>query len=273
MSRGVWCVVAIALIGSVILSADAVEPVEKNYRIGIDDVLQVSVWDNRDLDRVVFVRPDGRISLPLLGEIQAEGQTVAQLATTLSEMYSKTIKGAQVTIDVQQIRSKPVFFLGGVVRVGPMQLTQDLTLFQAISMAGGVVPDADLEKAFVLRGDKLISIDFVRLIQKGDVSQNIKLEPGDTVVVPVADTVYLQGEIRTPGAIKYSKDLTMLKAIARGGGFTPLANNKKVTVVRGEGLKKENIKVNVNNIITEPESSPDMPLQPNDIVIVPQRLF
>jgi polysaccharide export outer membrane protein len=256
-----------------VLAAGVAQSGEQNYHIGVDDVLTVSVWDNKDLDQMVFVRPDGKISLPLLGEVQAGGLTVAELISRLAEMYGRTIKGAQVTVGVREIRSRPIFFVGGVAKAGPMQLTQELTLFQAISMAGGVVAGADLEKAFVLRGDKLIAIDFVKLIQKGDVSQNIKLIPGDTIVVPVAEVVYVQGEVKAPSSIKFTNDLTILKALAQAGGFTPLAAGSRVNLIRGEGTKRRTIRVNVDNIMRESGSAPDTLLQPNDIIIVPQRLF
>jgi polysaccharide biosynthesis/export protein len=244
-----------------------------DYRIGTDDVLAISVWDQKDLDTTVFVRPDGKISLPLLGEVQAGGLTVAELATKLNEEYGKTVKGAQVTVSIKDIRSRPIFFVGGVGKPGPLQLTQDLALLQAISLAGGLAPAADLESAFVLRNEQAIKVDFVQLIQKGDVRQNIKLQPGDTVVIPVAESVFVQGEVKTPGTLRYTKDLTMLKAIAQVGGFTNLAAPKRVTLLRGQGTKRENRRVNVEEMIKEPESAADFALQPNDIIIVPQRLF
>jgi polysaccharide export outer membrane protein len=255
------------------LPAAAQQPVPPDYRIGVDDVLAISVWDNKDLDQVVFVRPDGRISLPLLGEVKAGGLTVAELARRLSEEYQKTVKNAQVTVSVREIRSRPIFFVGGVARPGPIQLTQDLTLLQAISLAGGLLPTADLESAFVLRANQRIPVDFTRLIQKADISQNLRLQPGDTIVVPVADVVYVQGEVKAPGAVKYTRDLTVLKAIVQSGGFTPLAAPKRVTLLRSDGGKRENFRVNVQQIMTDPDSAPDLPLRPNDIIIVPQRLF
>lgn len=265
--------IVLCLIGPAATPGSAQAPVPPDYRIGVDDVLAISVWDNKDLDQVVFVRPDGRISLPLLGEVKAGGLTVAELARRLSEEYQKTVKGAQVTVSVREIRSRPVFFVGGVARPGPMQLTQDLTLLQAISLAGGLLPTADLESAFVLRGNQRIPVDFERLIQKADISQNLRLQPGDTVVVPVADLVYVQGEVKAPGAVKYTKDLTVVKAIVMTGGFTPLAAPKRVTLLRNSGGKRENLRINVQQIMSEPDSAPDLPLKPNDIIIVPQRLF
>jgi polysaccharide export outer membrane protein len=258
------------------------------YRIGPDDVLTVSVWDNKDLDQVVFVRPDGKISLPLAGEVQAGGLTVAELTARLRDIYGKLVQGAQVTVGVKEIRSRSIFFVGGVGRgaagagaaasggastAGTMQLTQGLRLLQAIALAGGLLPGADLESAFVLRGEQRIPVDFVKLIQRGDQSQNIKLEPGDTIVVPVADGVYVQGEVRTPGIVKFSNDLTIVRAIAQAGGFTPMASPSRVTVLRSDGAQKENIKVNVADLMERPHVKEDLLLRPNDIVIVPQRLF
>ncbi|MGH7278271.1 MAG: polysaccharide biosynthesis/export family protein [Candidatus Rokuibacteriota bacterium] len=259
---------AIALVVSLVTAAGA-----GDYRIGPEDVLAISVWDNKDVDQVVFVRPDGKISLPLLGELQAGGLTVQELTTKLTEEYSKTIKEAHVTVGVREIRSRPIFFVGGVGKPGVMQLNQELTLLQAISLAGGLASAANVEAAYLLRGDKAITIDFTRLIQRGDISQNVQLQPGDTIVVPVADVVYVQGEVKAPGALKYSTDLTMVKAIAQVGGFTHLASGKRVTVLRGNGARKENLRVNVEDMIKDPETAADIPLRPNDIIIVPQRLF
>jgi len=250
-------------------TATAVGP---DYRIGTDDVLAISVWDQKDLDQVVSVRPDGKISLPLVGEMEAGGSTVADLAARLTTQYSKTVRGAQVTVSVREIRSRTVFFLGGVVRPGPMQLTQELTVLQALSSVGGPIPSADLESAFVLRGQKRIPVNLLMILQKGDMSQNVNLQPGDTVVVPNADSVYVLGEVKTPGQVKYTKGLTVMTAIAGAGGFTPFASARRVTVVRGDGAKREVLRVNVNDIMSDPEYR-DVPLKPNDVITVPQRLF
>lgn len=243
------------------------------YRIGVDDILEISVWDNNELDQGVFVRPDGKISLRLLGEVHAAGRTVDDLAKILTEMYSQTVKGAHVMVGVKEIRSRSIFFVGGVARPGPMQLTQELTLLQAIATAGGVATAADIENAFVLRRDRKIAVNLALLIQTGDVKQNIKLEPGDTIVVPFAQTVYVQGEVKAPTTLKFSKGLTVIDAIAQAGGVTQLAAPKRVTVIRSNGANRERIRVDLDAMMTAPEKAPDMPLHPSDIVIVPQRLF
>jgi polysaccharide biosynthesis/export protein len=245
---------------------------QSDYRIGIDDVLIVSVWDQKDLDQTVTVRPDGKISLPLVGEIEAAGLTVGELASRLNAQYSRTVRGAQVTVSVKEIRSRPVFFLGGVVRPGQLQLTQELTILQGLSAVGGPLPTADLESAFVLRGGTRIPVNLQDMLQRGTMTQNLRLQPGDTVVVPSAGSVYVQGEVKTPGQVKYAKDMTIMMAIAGAGGFTQLASPRRVTVMRGEGPKKEVLRVNVNDIMSDPDAK-DVLLKPNDIVIVPQRLF
>jgi polysaccharide export outer membrane protein len=248
-------------------------PPDRDYIIGPEDVLDIQVWGSKDLNQVVFVRPDGRLSLPLVGEISVAGKTVQQLQDHLSAVYEKTVKGAVVTVIVKDIKSRPVYFIGGFGKPGVMQLTRELSLLQAISIIGGVAPNADGEKGFVLRGDKRIPIDFNRLVQRGDLSQNPKLEPGDSVVVPLADAVYVSGEVRAPGAVKYSGDLTVLKAITHAGGLTPLASGGRVDILRGNSEKKERIRVDVDKMLRSPDENPDIRLQPNDIVMVPQRLF
>ena len=251
----------------------AQNPDSKDFIVGPEDVMEIQVWDNKDLNQIVFVGPDGKASLPLVGEIQAAGKTVQELQDYLAAVYAKTIKSAAVTVIIKEIKSRPVYFVGGFGKPGVMQLTRDLTLIQAVALAGGVTPSADLEKGFVLRKEKVIPVDFTKLMQTGDLSQNLKLEPGDSVVAPLADLVYVQGEVKTPGAVKYMQDLTVLMAISQVGGLTPRAAGGRVDILRGKGEKKERIRVDVDKVSRAPEDNPDVLLKPNDIVLVPQRLF
>jgi polysaccharide biosynthesis/export protein len=245
----------------------------KDYIIGAEDVLDIQVWGSNDLNQTVFVRPDGRLSLPLVGEITVAGKTVQQVQDHLLGVYEKTVKGAVVTVIVKEIKSRPVYFVGGFGKPGVLQLTGDLTLLQAISMMGGLVPDADGEKGFLLRRDRKIPIDFNRLSQRGEPGQNPKLEPGDSIVVPLADSVYVNGEVKKPGAVKYAGDLTLLKALTQAGGLTPLAAGSRVDIIRGGPEKKDRIRVDVERIMRSPAGNQDVRLQPNDIITVPQRRF
>jgi len=275
MSRLRWLLLVLsAAVLIVPLSAPRAQVSDKAYIIGPEDILEVQVWERSDLNQTVFVRPDGRTSLPLVGEIMVAGKTVQELQDHLAKVYEKTSQSAIVTVIVREIKSRPVYFVGAFGRPGPIQLTRELTLMQAISVVGGVVPGGDAENGYVLRGDKRIAVDFYKLLQKGDLSQNTRLEPGDTVVVPIADQVYVQGEVRAPSALKYTTDLTLLKAITQAGGLTPLAASGRVDLLRGRtGEKKERLRVDLDKIMRAPNENPDVSLKPDDIIYVPQRLF
>lgn len=246
---------------------------DRAYVIGPEDILEVQVWDHKDLGHTGFVRPDGRTSLPLVGEIQAAGKTVQQLQDDLTAVYEKTIKQPIVTVIVKEIRSRPVHFVGAFGQPGIVQLTRELNLMEAVALVGGLAPAADAENAYIIRGNQRIPVDFERLVKRGDLSQNIQLLPGDSVVAPVADLVYVQGEVRTPGSIKYTSDLTIAKAITQVGGTTPMAAPGRVDLLRGEGEKRVRMRVDLDKIMRAPESNPDLQLRPNDIIFVPQRLF
>ena len=255
------------------LGTGSARAAEEAYVIGAEDVLDIQVWDNKDLNQVTFVRPDGKISLPLVGEIQASGKTVQGLSTDLVAAYGKTVKEPAVTVIVREIKSRPVYFIGGFGKPGPLQLTRDLNMLQALGILGGVLPAADAEKGYLLRGGKRIPINFETLVKKGDLSQNPRLEPGDTVVAPIADVVYVQGEVKGPGVVKYTNDLTVVKAITLTGGLTPLAASGRVDLVRTEGEKRVRIRIDLDKMLRAPEENPDMRLRPDDIIFVPQRLF
>ncbi len=158
------------------------------YVIGPEDVLDVSVWKEPDVSRVVPVRPDGRISLPLINDVQAAGLSPQQLAGAVSEKLKKYLNGPQVTVIVTAINSQRVFVVGEVLRAGAFAMLPGMTVLQALSSAGGFTTFADVKKIHVvrLRNGKQVEIPFnYRDVLKGDNSeQNIKLQPGDTIVVP-----------------------------------------------------------------------------------------
>jgi polysaccharide export outer membrane protein len=158
------------------------------YVIGAEDMLDISVWKEPDVSRVVPVRPDGRISLPLINDVQAAGSTPQQLAGAVAEKLRKYLNEPQVTVIVTAINSQRVFVVGEVLRAGAFPLLPGMTVLQALSSAGGFTTFADVKKIHVLRlrNGKHVELPFnYRDVLKGDnPDQNIKLEPGDTVVVP-----------------------------------------------------------------------------------------
>jgi len=158
------------------------------YVIGPEDVLDINVWKEPDVSRVVPVRPDGRISLPLINDVQAAGLAPQQLAAMVTEKLRKYFNEPQVTVIVTAINSQRVFVVGEVLRAGAFPLIPGMTVLQALSSAGGFTTFADVKKIHVmrLRDGKHVELPFnYRDVLKGDdPDQNMKLEPGDTVVVP-----------------------------------------------------------------------------------------
>jgi polysaccharide export outer membrane protein len=158
------------------------------YIIGPEDVLDVNVWKEPDMTRIVPVRPDGKISLPLINDVQAAGSTPQQLAASVTEKLRKFITEPQVTVIVAAINSQRVFVVGEVLRAGAFPLIPGMTVLQAISSAGGFTTFADVKKIHVMRmaDGKHVNLPFnYREVLKGDnPDQNIKLQPGDTVVIP-----------------------------------------------------------------------------------------
>ena len=158
------------------------------YVIGAEDVLNIDVWKEPDVSRTVPVRPDGRISLPLINDVQAAGLTPQQLSVTVAESLRKYLNEPQVTVIVTAINSQRVFVVGEVLRAGAFPMLPGMTVLQALSSAGGFTTFADVKKIHVVRlhDGKHVELPFnYREVLKGDnPEQNIKLEPGDTVVVP-----------------------------------------------------------------------------------------
>jgi polysaccharide export outer membrane protein len=158
------------------------------YVIGPEDMLDINVWKEPDMTRLVPVRPDGKISLPLINDVQAAGLTPQQLASAVTEKLRKFLTGPQVTVIVTAINSQRVFVVGEVLRAGAFPLIPGMTVLQALANAGGFSTFANEKKIHVMRlvNGKHTEIPFnYREVLKGDnPDQNIKLEPGDTVVVP-----------------------------------------------------------------------------------------
>ena len=167
----------------------ATDPVlPPGYVIGTDDLLSIVYWKDKDMSADAQVRPDGRIALPLINEVQAAGLTPEQLREKITEESRKYMEDANVTVVVRQINSRKVFITGEVNRPGPYPLTAKITVIQLISMAGGLREYADSKKIVIMRtvDGKPVSLKFnYKDVTEGkNLEQNIELKPGDTVVVP-----------------------------------------------------------------------------------------
>ena len=161
---------------------------DPNYSIGSEDVLTVDVWKEPEISRTVQVRRDGKISLPLLDDVQAAGVTPKQLGSEIASRLHEIIVNPQVTVIVAQMSSQRIYILGQVTRGGAYPLVPDMTALQALSVAGGFTPFANLKKIYVMRtenGDnKVFPINYKEVVNQHGAQQNILLKPGDTIVVP-----------------------------------------------------------------------------------------
>lgn len=166
-------------------SANTIEA--DKYIIGPDDVLQVNVWKEPNLSGTFPVRPDGMVSMVLLGDVRAAGYTPMQLGTNLSQQLKKYVQDPLVTVLVTQVNSQRVFLVGEVGHVGAVPITPGMTPLQAIAAGGGLTPYAKKKKIYILRGpeghQQKIPFDYKAALG-GEAPQNVTLQPGDTVVVP-----------------------------------------------------------------------------------------
>lgn len=167
----------------------ATQPIaDADYKIGPQDVLRIDVWKEPDISRTIPVRPDGKISLPLLNDVQAAGFTAMQLAASLRESLSKYLTSPQVTVTVTETNSRRVYLTGEVARAGALSLSPGMTVLQALASGGGFTQFAKLKNIYVLRTEdgKQVKHPFnYKEVVKGNLAeQNILLLPGDVIVVP-----------------------------------------------------------------------------------------
>lgn len=161
---------------------------DPNYRIGPQDVLDIDVWKEAELTRSVPVRPDGKISLPLLNDVQAAGLTPTQLSEEITTELKKFITDPQVTVIVTQINSQRVYILGEMTRPGAYPLLPGMTVLQALSSAGGFTPFANMRKIYVLRNEggkqEKFPFNYKDVVKGKNADENIVLRAGDQIVVP-----------------------------------------------------------------------------------------
>lgn len=168
-------------------SAKTAGPAGPQYQIGPEDVLHVSVWENKELTLDAIVRPDGKISLPLVKDIQAEGLTADELSDAIHLKLQDYIKDPQVTVIVTQVNAPKIYVLGSVTRPGPYLLRSDMSILQALSLAGGFTQFASPRSIKLVRGtglrQEVRKINYYNLLDDGG-TENYLLKPGDTIVVP-----------------------------------------------------------------------------------------
>ena len=184
---------ALALVSTVLavppIAEKAPEPsTSGDYRIGVGDVLNIQVWKEVDLTRSVPVRPDGKISFPLLDDLQAAGLTPLELKLVLTERLKQYLSEPRVTVLVEEVNSYKVYVMGEVVTQGALVLKNKTDLLQVISLAGGFTAFAKKKEIIIIRNNgkngARITVNYEKILSGKNPEQNLILEPGDTVVVP-----------------------------------------------------------------------------------------
>jgi polysaccharide export outer membrane protein len=250
-----------------------------NFVIGVEDVLDIRVWENSQLSVVVSVRPDGKVTIPLLGDITAKGLRPEQLRKKLEKSLTSFVRTPTVTVIVSQINSFKVYVLGGGTSPRVVSLKSNSTLLQLFARIGSL-DNADIEGVFLMRDNKKVDVDFYNLVVKGDFKLDIDLKPGDMVFVPDSFETRLQvvGAVKSPQTLSYKRGLTIVDAVLLAGGFTEFADPKKVIVFRRGKDKQGNqtikeIVVRFNDIVKKGKVEKNLILLPGDMIIVKEGIF
>ena len=252
------------------------------YKIGPSDLLELNVIGFEDLNRQYRVSEEGSINLPYLGETIVEGLTRGELEEKLSQLLQEKnfIKDPQVSVHIVEYMSKRIYLLGAVEKTGPYELLGRMTLLKLLSQAGGLSPDAGNEVIITRQlpgGEKTtLKIPVEELLLESNASLDIPLQADDIINVPADKPVviYVTGQVNNPGALEFKSTNvpTLLRAIAKAGGFAEKASKGKVRIKRTDENGKEiEIKVNVSAIMKGKQK--DIQLQADDVIIVPEKWF
>lgn len=244
------------------------------YVIGEGDVLVISVWGEDELSTSALVRPDGMISLPGIEDVAAAGSTLDELRGRLSASLSRLVKDPVVNVSLSESSSSRVYIVGGGVEPRVFDLKNRMTLLQLLASSGSL-DTADLKEGYVYRNGEKVFSDFHGLFNKGEFDKDIKLEPGDTVYIPMKEDlfVYVLGAVNQPKAVFCREGLTVLDALLEAGSFNKYADEEAITVVRKEGEERQEMQVNGEALVEKGELSQNLALKPGDYVIVRESFF
>lgn len=245
-----------------------------DYVIGEGDVLDIYVWGIKELNVSVKVRPDGKITIPGVGDLKASGHTPPGLQKSLGEKLKELVKNPNVTVTVKEINNSKVYIFGGGVKSAAYDLNRSTTLLQLLCNIGEV-KGADLRRSYLLRNGKTIKADFHKLFIGGDTSEDIAIQSNDSIYIPalVDKSIYVLGAVNAPKFIEYRDGITVMQAVLEAGGFSKFAKENDTTIVRREGDKDVIITVKAKDLRNDWDLSQNLKLKPNDYVIVKESMF
>lgn len=242
-----------------------------DYRIGAQDILKITVYEHPDLTIETRVSENGTITFPLLGDVAAKNLTPRQLENGIAEklVTGGFINNPQVNVFIIQYRGQRVTVVGEVAKPGQYELSGQTSVLDIISNALGLTPNAGysiiiFRKEAAADGSETtrrISVDLDRLLNAGDLSQNITLQHRDLVHVPKS-VFYIYGEVNRPGAYRLEKGITVRRAIALAGGLTPKGSTWRIAVTRKDGERD-----------VDQSADLDDQLQLDDVVRIKESIF
>ena len=263
-------------LGHIAVAAQSTPPT--NYVIGPQDILMIAVFDQEDLGGKYPVDSDGTFTFPLIGRVKAGGLTLRELESEIKRLLKDGFfKDPQVSVGVEQYRSQKIHIVGEVRNAGTYPLAGDMSLIEAIARAGSTLPSASGEALIVraksgraaegpiLPGAENVEVTSVDLrdLQSGALSQNLALKDGDTIFVPRAESVYVFGQVKNPGAYALQqRTTTVLQALSLAGGVNERGATGRIKIVRIEKGKTVEIKAKLTDIV-----------RPGDTIMVPERFF
>ena len=241
-----------------------------DYVIGKGDGLEVAVWGIPEMSRVVTVRPDGKITLPAVGDVVAVGTTPEKLSEQIAEEMKAYVKQPIVTVSVERIVNNRIYITGGSLS-RTIDLVKETSLLKLLSEVGSL-NEADLHKAYLIRNKKKITTDFYTLYYKGDLTQDLTLQAEDIIFLPsnFLNQVYVFGAVTSPQSLPYYDGMRIMDAILAAGGFTEFA--KQSSVYRIDKDKKKQ-KIDLEKLVKGKDMGSNIDLSPGDYIIVDESLF
>jgi polysaccharide export outer membrane protein len=260
----------------------------RDYKIGPEDLIEISVFEEEKLNKTVRVSSQGNISLPLLGILRVKGLTANELEREIRELLAeKYLRDPHVGVFIKEYRSQRISVIGAVEKPGPYDVTGQKTILGLLSMAGGLKEDAgpllflirppqpeeevSREKDSEAMKPNTFVIDLEELLVKGDLTLNLPLIHGDVINIPVSGKIFVGGEVHKPGGFPLKgKKVTVSQAIAMAEGLKPEAKGGETKIFRysGRGSEREILSADVYAI--QKGQNEDRLLRENDILIVPK---
>lgn len=249
-------------------------PEDRDYRLGEGDEIQISAWGRTELSGKHTIGPDGKITLPYVGVFPIANLTRTQAAEAAQGAWSKFYDAVNVTVTVQRYEANKIFVLGRVANPGVLRFEGQPSLLEAVTRAGGLpiggigAEKAALARCMVFRGrDKVVWIELRNLLNGSDLALNIRLQRNDTLYIPDSDDqlVYVMGEVKRPGVVRVTPEMTFLSALAQAGGPTEDAKTGKIRLLRPTaGIDRD---FNLNDFYRLPQNQ-DVRVQDGDIIYV-----